>query len=109
MKRKFLGKMTTLVPAVENVPRWQERSASMYVPKPVDVPLAQFVAQDEAISTRILEDPRLAWREVCGSEFHVHPVRGSHGTLLGEPHAGELARRLRELLASGKKALGAGA
>jgi thioesterase domain-containing protein/acyl carrier protein len=107
IKRKMVAKterqlarleLTPLVPTAGNVARWQERSTAMYIPKPIDVPIAQFIAQDEVISTRILDDPRLAWREMSRSEFHMHRVRGSHGTLLGNPQVLELAPILRELL-----------
>jgi len=111
IKRKVLGKterqiaryqLAVLAPPVETVEKWQLRSACMYVAKPIDVPVAQFVAQDQAISTRILEDPRLAWRELCNGEFHLHWVSGSHGTLLGEAQAPEVARLISSLLRNGK-------
>jgi hypothetical protein len=66
---------------------------------PIDASIAQFIAQDEAITTQILEDPRLSWRELSKREFHVHPVSGAHGTLLAEPQAMEPARILSGLLA----------
>ncbi len=90
--------LTTLVPLARDVARWQERSLRMYQPKPLNVPIAQFIAQDETISARILEDPRLAWPEVSGGDVHVHRVPGAHGTLLGEPQTIEVARILSTLL-----------
>ncbi len=90
--------LTSLIPTAGEVAKWQERSTAMYVPKRMNVPVVQFVARDEAISTRILDDPRLAWRDLAGSEFHLHPVRGSHGTLLKEPQALEVAQILGNLL-----------
>ena len=100
IKRKILGKterriarfeLTNLAPPVKDVERWQQRSACMYVLKRIDIPIVQFIAQDEPISTRILDDPRLAWREIVHGEFHLHRVSGSHGTLLGEERAPEVA------------------
>ena len=107
IKRKVVGQterrlarfeLTASLPAVADFASWQERSTRMYAPKPIDVPIVQFIARDEAISTRILEDPRLAWRELCSGEFHVHRASGSHGTLLGEPQALDLAAVLSQLL-----------
>ena len=119
IKRKVVGQterrlarfeLTDSIPAAGDIASWQERSTRMYVPKPIDVSIAQFIAQDEAISTRILEDPRLAWRELCTGEFHVRRVSGSHGTLLEEPRAVDLARILSGLLrqANPEKASAAG-
>jgi hypothetical protein len=107
IKRKVVGhterrlarfELTASLPAAGGFASWPERSTRMYAPKPIDVPIAQFIAGDEAISTRILEDPRLAWRELCSVEFHVHRVSGSHGTLLAEPLALDLAGVLSGLL-----------
>lgn len=107
IKRKVLGKterqiaryeLAVLAPPVETVDKWQLRSAYMYEVKPTDIPVAQFVAQHQAISTRILDDPRLAWRELCSGDFHLHHVSGSHGTLLGEHGAPEIARLIAGLL-----------
>ena len=57
----------------------------------------QFIAQQEPISTRVFEDPRLSWRDLCQGEFQVHHVRAAHHTLFSEPHAIEIAAILREL------------
>ncbi len=118
IKRKVLGKterqiaryqLDVLAPPVESVEKWQLRSACMYEVKPTDIPVAQFVAQDQAISTRILADPRLAWRELCTGDFHLLWVSGSHGTLLGETESPEVARLISGLLqkAQPKKMSGA--
>jgi thioesterase domain-containing protein/acyl carrier protein len=119
IKRKVVGQterrlarfeLTDSIPTAGDIASWQERSTRMYAPRPIDVPITQFIAQDEAISTRILEDPRLGWRELCSGEFHVHRVSGSHGTLLEEPRAVDLARILSGLLrqANPEKASAAG-
>ncbi len=86
--------------SVGEMARLQERSTRMYVPKSIDAPVAQFIARDEAISARILEDPRLGWRDLCEGEFQVHDVCGSHGTLFREPQVKELAGVLKRLLQS---------
>jgi len=118
IKRKVMGKterqiaryeLAVLAPPVESVDKWQLRCAYMYEVKPTDIPVAQFVAQHQTISTRILDDPRLAWREICTGDFHLHHVSGSHGTLLGENGAPEIARLISGLLenAEPKKMSGA--
>ena len=38
-------------------------AASKYAPKPIDAALVQLMAEDEMVSSRVLEDPRLALRE----------------------------------------------
>ena len=106
IKRKVIGQTERRFSGLElpaDSGSWQERSTRMYAPVPIDVPIAQFIAQDEAISTQILEDPRLSWRELSKREFHVHPVSGSHGTLLAEPQAMEPARILSDLLRQAKR------
>ena len=58
---------------------------------------AVLIAGDEAVTTRVLEDPRLGWRDFSRS-FEVHHVHGTHGTLLAEPHAPAIAGVLTEIL-----------
>jgi amino acid adenylation domain-containing protein len=87
-----------LVSSVGDIAKLQERSTRMYVPKSLEAPVVQFIARDETISARILEDPRLGWRDLCRGEFQVHDVCGSHGTLFGEPQVKELAGILGGLL-----------
>lgn len=74
-----------------------EMSARMYVPRPLASDVALLMAGDDVISTRVLEDPRLGWRDLSRN-FEVHRVQGTHGTLLAAPHAPAVADILTELL-----------
>jgi amino acid adenylation domain-containing protein len=74
------------------------RSGSMYVPGPINVPVAQFIAEDEPMSTRLLEDPRLAWPELCRSGFHLYHLPGTHGEFPSGQYAEQAAVALTELL-----------
>jgi amino acid adenylation domain-containing protein len=81
--------------------RWGGNVPDSYNPEPLAVSVAHFVAQEEALGTRILRkmvDSRLGWRELCQGEFWLHRVRGSHSTLFLETHAMDLAAELSEIL-----------
>jgi hypothetical protein len=81
--------------------RWGGNVSDSYNPEPLAVSVAHFVAQEEALGTRILRkmvDSRLGWRELCQGEFWLHRVRGSHSTLFLETHAMDLAAELSEIL-----------
>jgi len=75
-----------------------EIAARMYVPKSVAVPVVHFIAGDDAVSTRVLEDPRLGWRDFCTGEFRICRVGGSHSTLLLDAHSGRTAALLGAIL-----------
>jgi hypothetical protein len=70
----------------------------MFEAKPAAVSVVQFLARDEKVSTRILEDARLSWRDLCGGDFEVHTVEGDHETLFLEPYAKGLAAELDRVL-----------
>ncbi len=74
----------------------RRKTVSQYVPKPAATPVVQFIAQEEPISTRVLEDPRLGWRDLCEGEFRVHNVNAAHMTMFSKPSAMEMAPILRE-------------
>jgi len=73
-------------------------AARMYVPRAISADLAQFKAEEQAVSSRVLEDPRLAWRGLCRGRFHVYRVPGDHVTWLQEPNVQVAAARLTEAL-----------
>ena len=74
------------------------RSASMYAPGPIGIPVVQFIAQDEPVTTRLLDDPRLAWRELCPEGFQVYYLPGTHESALLRQYAEHAAATLNELL-----------
>jgi thioesterase domain-containing protein len=70
-----------------------------YVPGPFPGKVFHYLADDEPISTRVLDDPRLGWRDFALGGYEVRRVRGGHFSMFTEENAPELATRLRELLA----------
>lgn len=74
------------------------RSARAYTPQPISAPVVQFVAREDPVTTWLIDDQRLAWRDVCEGGFQVHLVPGSHSTMLSPPHAAELAALLKASL-----------
>ncbi len=75
-------------------------AARLYHPQPIAAHLVQFIAQDQTVRTRLLQDPRLAWRRLTRATFQVCRVPGGHITWLHEPHVRHTAARLTEALAS---------
>jgi thioesterase domain-containing protein/acyl carrier protein len=72
-----------------------------YVPRELTIPITQFIAADEPISTKVLDDPRLGWRDIARGGFEVRRVRGGHNSMLDADHAGELAAELESILEQG--------
>ena len=76
-----------------------ETSARIYRPRPIAASVAHFIAEQEAVSTRIIEDPRLGWRDFCLADFRAHHVSALHATLFLEEQAEKIAKLLQvELL-----------
>jgi hypothetical protein len=72
--------------------------AARYSIKPIEVPVAQFIAANDSVSTRVLEDPRLGWRDLCRAGFEVRRIASNHPSLFLEELPPELIGGLRELL-----------
>ena len=67
-----------------------------YVPKELTVPTVQFIASDEPVSTKILDDPRLGWQDIARNGWAVLRVRGNQSSMLGAEHStGKLDELLR--------------
>jgi thioesterase domain-containing protein/acyl carrier protein len=77
----------------------RRKVAARYKPRPAQFPVVQFIAAEEQISTRVLADPRLGWRDLCRGQFHLHHIGGTHGSLFDEECAVRIAGILRPLLA----------
>jgi thioesterase domain-containing protein len=69
-----------------------------YVLKDFAAPILHFVAADEAVSTRVLDDPRYGWRDFARGGMDFRSVRGGHNSMLGAEHAPKLAAELRRVL-----------
>jgi hypothetical protein len=70
----------------------------MYVPKPIPCPVVQFIAKGDQVSARVLEDPRLGWRDVAPRGFELCEVPGTHGVILEAQGSAELAAPLARVL-----------
>ncbi len=86
---------------------WIELASVMlyeYRPKGFPAPILHFIASDDTVSTRILDDPRSGWREFARGGLELFTVRGRHNTLLMAEHAPALAAEVGRVLASGDRA-----
>ena len=75
-----------------------EMAARLYAPRSLDMNVALIMAGDDVVSTRVLQDPRLGWRDLSRN-FEVHRVTGTHGTVLAEANARSVAQILTHLVA----------
>jgi hypothetical protein len=75
--------------------RWEAGGRPMweYAPSEFSRPIIQFLAADQPVSTRVLDDPRLGWREFAAGGFEVRKVAGDHNSILSDEG---LARRLAD-------------
>lgn len=89
----------------EHVHFLSERAASetifqSYVARPFTGRIVHFLAGDAAVSSRVLEDARLGWRDFARGGCDVHRLGGRHDSMFEEQHAGELAGRLQAAIRS---------
>ena len=66
-------------------------------PEVAQFPIVQFIARQEPITTRVWEDPRLGWRDLCASASFVEVAAGHENIFAGEA-MDEIAARLEEHL-----------
>jgi acyl-CoA synthetase (AMP-forming)/AMP-acid ligase II/thioesterase domain-containing protein len=69
-----------------------------YQPKPFSGSLACLNAGDTEVSERVLEDPRLGWRNLSQGPFASRTVADSHASMFGAENASALAHQLQSLL-----------
>ncbi len=69
-----------------------------YVPRVLSSPIVHFCASDQPISTQVLKDPRLGWRDFAGTSFESHLVAGDHASMLEETNSAALAAKLDAVL-----------
>jgi acyl-CoA synthetase (AMP-forming)/AMP-acid ligase II/thioesterase domain-containing protein len=75
-----------------------------YVPRVLSSPIVHFCASDDPVSTQVLSDPRLGWRDFAGAGFESHMVAGDHVSMLEETNSPALAAMLEKVLeAAGSK------
>ena len=66
-----------------------------YVPQPFSGKVGNFLARDNQVSARALEDPRLGWRDLVRGALHEYRVAGQHDSMFAEQYALELSEHLR--------------
>jgi thioesterase domain-containing protein len=69
-----------------------------YRPKPFTGKLACLNAGDAEISERVLEDPRLGWRDLSRGPFLSRKVTGEHDSMFEADNAEELAHHFQSVL-----------
>jgi thioesterase domain-containing protein len=93
-------------------------AASAYRPRRYPGEISLFRAQRAHLGKRTapavrlargsLEDPALGWGRLAAQGVRVHQLRGTHETMLREPHVRQLASLLRWSIDRGRAAVGAG-
>jgi acyl-CoA synthetase (AMP-forming)/AMP-acid ligase II/thioesterase domain-containing protein len=69
-----------------------------YVPRDFPAPMVQFLAEDEKVTTRVLDDPRLGWRDFARCGLDVITTPGNHASMLDAHNTPALAAKLQPLL-----------
>jgi acyl-CoA synthetase (AMP-forming)/AMP-acid ligase II/thioesterase domain-containing protein len=62
-----------------------------YAPRDIPVPVTHFLASGQHVSTRVLEDPRLAWAKWARAGFEVQLMPGDHFSMFAPENAPGLA------------------
>jgi oxalate---CoA ligase len=73
-----------------------------YRPHPVPVRAVQFIAVDQAVDTKVLDDPRLEWRRFALRGFTSYQVPGDHFSMFAEPNVRHLVGHLQVLISPGE-------
>jgi acyl-CoA synthetase (AMP-forming)/AMP-acid ligase II/thioesterase domain-containing protein len=69
-----------------------------YQPKPFSGPLACLNASDAEVSERVLDDPRLGWRDLSRGLYIEQMIAGRHDSMFEGDNAPGLAQQFRSLL-----------
>lgn len=69
-----------------------------YVLKHLAAPILHFVAADEPVSDRVLDDPRYGWRDFARGGLESRSVRGGHNSMFAAANAPGLAAEIHRLL-----------
>jgi amino acid adenylation domain-containing protein len=95
IRRTLMG--VTLPAAVQEVRRCCYQAERQYVPKPYSGRVVLFRPREKAL--RGSDDPLGGWGSLALGGVEVHEIPGDHGSIVDEPNARLLARRLKECLA----------
>jgi oxalate---CoA ligase len=75
-----------------------------YVPPVLSVPIVHFLGADVPVSTKVLSDPRLGWRDFAGAGFQARLVPGDHVSIFSLINAPALATELDSALVAADSA-----
>jgi hypothetical protein len=78
--------------------RLARKNAAQRSPTVASFPIVQFIAHHDTGSTRVWEDPRLGWRDLCPAAVEFFPVSADHENLFAGEGVEEIATRLEEPL-----------
>jgi phthiocerol/phenolphthiocerol synthesis type-I polyketide synthase E len=95
------GRQARRNPALRRLLLAKARVLLPYRPEPVPCRAAVFRVGTDARAARRL---RARLSPLYGGGVEVHAVGGDHWSLLAQPHAGELAQKLREVLTTAERA-----
>jgi len=77
---------------------WSHLLFRDYAPRALSTRIVHFLAADEPVSTKVLDDPRLGWRDLAPAGFETRTVAGDHASILDEDNAAALAAELERVL-----------
>ncbi len=72
-----------------------------YVPRPFPAPILHFIAEDQPVTTLLLSDPRMGWREFARAGIELRWLKGDHNTIFLAANAEAIAEQLQALLHAG--------
>jgi thioesterase domain-containing protein len=64
--------------------------------------VVSFIAGDRPVTSRVLQDARLGWRDFAPGGFESHVVAGDHDSMFSEERVQKMAELLRGVLNSGR-------
>jgi oxalate---CoA ligase len=77
---------------------WHPALMSAYQPRMLPAPITHFLGAGVTMSTRVLSDPRMGWRDFGGAGYEAHSVPGDHVSIFSESNAAVLAAELEKTL-----------
>ena len=77
---------------------WHPAMLGKYRPRTFPAPIVHFMGTDVHVSTRILNDPRVGWRDFARKGFEARMVPGDHVSILSESRSPALAAEFELVL-----------
>jgi thioesterase domain-containing protein len=75
---------------------WRSAARREYIPRAFPAPILNFLAAKVHISTRVLSDPRLGWRDFANGGFEVRWLPTDHFSMFAKSNAPLLAGELAQ-------------